>query len=53
MERAIRGATADKYIHRAMELYAIQAAEFPEYDKDAEYPEDMTPTTPTTTARAR
>ena len=23
-----------------MELYAIQAAEFPEYDKDAEYPED-------------
>ena len=43
LERAIRAATADKEMRRAAELYVIQAAEFPEYDMDAEYPEDDTP----------
>ena len=43
MERAIRAATADKDMRRAAELYTIQAKEFPEYDMDAEYPEDDAP----------
>ena len=43
LERAIKELTVDKDMPRAEELYAIQAAEFPEYDMDAEYPEDDAP----------
>ena len=38
MEWAMREATRDKVMRRAEELYAVQAAEFPEYDIYAEYP---------------
>ena len=43
MERAIRAAMADKDMRQAAELYDIQTTEFPEYDMDAEYPEDDPP----------